>query len=119
MNEAIRQLRAEARRLAQGKPPSQVRYPDEFRRTAVLLAGRGRKQGRSVARLARAVGVSEPTLTKWLRLPAGAGLRPVTVLAAPAPESAAGSRAVLITRQGLRVEGLDRDTLIAILRALG
>ena len=72
-----------------------------------------------MARLARAVGVSEPTLTKWLRPPAGAGLRPVAVLAAPALEGAAVIRAVLITRQGLRVEGLDRDTLIAVLRALG
>jgi len=26
---------------------------------------------------------------------------------------------VLITRQGFRVEGLDRDTLVAVLRALG
>lgn len=119
MNEAIRQLRAEARRLAQGKPPSQVRYPDGFRRAAVRLARRGRGQGRSVARLARAVGVSEPTLTKWLRPPAGAELRPVAVLTAPPREGVADSRAVLITRQGWRVEGLDRDTLIAVLRALG
>jgi len=119
MDEAIRQLRAEARRLAQGKPPSQVRYPDEFRRTAVRLAQRGRQQGGAVAHLARAVGVSEPTLTKWLRPPAGAELRPVTVAAAPTPEGAAVNRAVLITRQGFRVEGLDRDTLVAVLRALG
>jgi transposase-like protein len=119
MNEAIQQLRAEARRLAHGKPASQVRYPDEFRRAAVRLAGLGQQHGRSVARLARAIGVSEPTLTKWLRPPAGAGLRPVTVLAAPPTEGAAVSSAVVITRQGLRVEGLDRDTLIAILRALG
>lgn len=120
MNEAIQQLRVEARRLAQGKPASQVRYPDGFRRTAVRLARLGRKHGRSVGWLARAVGVSEPTLTKWLRPPTGAGLRPVAVLAAPPPESAAViNRAVLITRQGLRVEGLDRDTLIAVLRALG
>lgn len=62
--------------------------------------------------------MSEPTLTKWLRPPAGAGLRPVTVVAAPTPEGTAGSRAVLITRQGCRVEGLARDTLIAVLRAL-
>jgi hypothetical protein len=34
MDEAMRQLRAEARRLAQGKPPSQVRYPEGFRRAA-------------------------------------------------------------------------------------
>jgi transposase-like protein len=119
MDEEIRRLRAEVRRLAQGKPPNQVRYPDEFRRAALRLARRGQQHGRSVARLARAIGVSEPTLTKWLRPPAGAGLRPVTVVAAPPLQDAAISRAVLVTRQGLRVEGLDRDTLIPVLRALG
>ena len=119
MNEVIGRLRAEARRLAQGKPPSQVRYPDAFRRAAVHLARRDQQHGGSVARLARAIGVSEPTLTKWLRPPAEAVLRPVAVLAAPSPDGAASIGAVLITRQGLRVEGLDRDTLIAVLRALG
>lgn len=32
MDEQLRRLRAEAQRLAQGKPRSQVRYPDTFRR---------------------------------------------------------------------------------------
>ena len=119
MDDEICRLRAEARRLAQGKPPSQVRYPDEFRRAAVRLARRHLEPGRSVARLARKLRVSEPTLAKWLRQPALPGLRPVAIAAASTPEGAAGIRAVLITRQGLRVEGLDRDTLIAVLRALG
>ena len=119
MKDAIHQLRAEARRLAQGKHPSQVRYPDAFRRAAVRLGRRSQQHGRSVAGLAQAIGVSEPTLTKWLRPLAGAGLRPVTVVAAPPLDGAASSRAVLITGHGVRVEGLDRDTLIAVLRALG
>jgi hypothetical protein len=44
-------------------------------------------------------------------------LRPVTVVPAAA---VAGPPAgpVLLTPQGLRVEGLDRDGLIAVLRAL-
>jgi len=119
MDDTIRRLRAEARRLAQGKHPSQVRYPDEFRRAAVRLARLRVGPGRSVAHLARDLRVSEPTLTKWLRPPVGPGLRPVTVVAAPTPAGAGVSGAVLVTRQGLRVEGLDRDTLIAVLRALG
>jgi hypothetical protein len=71
-----------------------------------------------VARLARALGVSEPTLTKWLRPPARPRLRPVTV-ALPTPEQAAGAAGVLITPNGVRVHGLERDTLVAVLRALG
>ena len=71
MEHEIRRLRAEAERLAHGKPRSQVRYPSRFRRAAVTLARRRLGQGGGVAQLARAMGVSEPTLTKWLRPPAG------------------------------------------------
>ncbi len=38
MNNEIRQLRADARQLAQGKFPSQVQYPDRFRRATVTRA---------------------------------------------------------------------------------
>ena len=118
MDEEIRRLRTEAQRLARGKPPSQVRYPDAYRRAAVAVARRRPERGGSVAHLARALGVSEPTLTKWLRPPAPPVLRPVTV-AAPTPERSAVARPVLVTPHGVRVEGLDRDGLIIVLRALG
>jgi transposase-like protein len=116
MDDEVSRLRAEARRLARGKPPSQVRYPEGFRRAAVQLARRRLGPSLSVARLARGLGVSEPTLTKWLR--PRTGLRPVAVVAAAPPAATAVSGAVLVTPQGLRVEGLDRDTLIAVLRVL-
>ena len=118
MNEAIRRLRAEAQRLAQDKPRSQVRYPEAFRRAAVTLARTGQGRGESVGRLARDIGVSEPTLTKWLRPAHGPGLRPVAVAVTSPPEPPAGASPVLMTRTGVRVEGLDRDGLIAVLRAL-
>jgi hypothetical protein len=69
-----------------------------------------------VGRLAREIGVSEPTLTKWLRPPAGPVLRPVAITTTERP---AGSRPVLITPTGVRVEGLEGATLIAVLQALG
>ena len=37
MNEVIRQLRSEARQLAQGKAPTAIRYPIAFRPTVTLL----------------------------------------------------------------------------------
>ena len=119
MDAETRRFRAEALRLAQGKPPSQVRYPDAFRRAAVTLARRCRGQGGSVAHLARELGVSEPTLTKWLRPPAPPVLRPVAVTPAPGPERRGVARPVLITPNGVRVKGLDGDTLVAVLQALG
>ena len=115
MDAAIRRLRAEAERLARGKPRSQVRYPDGFRRAAVALA----RSGGSRTRLAQALGVSEPTLTKWLRPPASPVLRPVAVTPAPTPERTAGAGPVLTTPNGVRVTGLDRDALVAVLHALG
>src|SRR5438034_4343966 len=58
MDDEIRCLRAEARRLAQGKIRSQVRYPQAFRRATVALARMRLRQGGSVTRLAQDVGVS-------------------------------------------------------------
>jgi hypothetical protein len=43
-------------------------------------------------------------------------LRPVTVAPDPEPRRVVGI--VLIAAHGVRVEGLDRETLIAMLRAL-
>lgn len=117
MDEEIRRLRADARRLAQGKHRSQVRYPDGFRRAAVTVARRQQRQGESLTRLAQEIGVSEPTLTKWVRPRPRPGLRPVAVMTAP-PSEDGGENPVLITASGVRVEGLDRDGLIAVLRAL-
>jgi hypothetical protein len=119
MDHETRCLRAEARRLARGKHPSQVRYPDAFRRTACVLARRRLGQGGSIARLARELGVSEPTLTKWCRPPAPPVLRPVAVRPDPTPLAPPTTSVVLVTPHGVRVAGLDRDGLVAVLRALG
>jgi|SRR5262249_61102686 len=119
MDEEIRRLRAEARRLARGKHPSQVRYPERFRRAALALARIRLGEDGSVARVAGELGVSEPTLTKWLRPPALPVLRPVAVTPAPTPGRTGVARPVLITPKGVRVRGLDRDTLVAVLQALG
>ncbi len=120
MDEAVGRLRAEAQRLSQGKPRTQVRYPVAFRWAAVALACVRLEQGGSVARLARELGVSDPTLAKWLRPgPALPVLRPVAVTLTASSEGGDVSRPVLITPNGLRVEGLDHDGLVAVLQALG
>ncbi len=72
-----------------------------------------------MAHRARELGVSEPTLTKWLCPPPRPVLRPVTVTPVPGPERCGVANPVLITPHGMRVKGLDRDTLVAVLRALG
>src|SRR5262245_2100813 len=117
MDRSLRQLRSTVRRLTRGKHPNAVRYPASIRAAIVALAHRQLGQGHARARIARSVGVSFPTLASWLADPGPPTLRRVTV--APPPRSSLPASAlVLITPHGLRVEGLDGDTLVAILRAL-
>jgi hypothetical protein len=118
MGMSVRRFRSQVRQLAHGKATRGVRYPVALRAAAVALGRMRLGQGHSLTRIAQELGISEPTLTGWLR-PRGAGLlRPVTVVPAPAPPPASEAPLVLTTARGVRVEGLDRDTLVAVLRAL-
>ena len=118
MDAAIRQLRSTARQLARGKHPSGIRYPPLFRDAVVTLARTRVGHGQSPAQVARAVGISFPTLAAWLDRPGRPSLRPVAVVPEPEREPARRSPVVLVTPQGFRVEGLDGDALVAVLRAL-
>jgi hypothetical protein len=115
MEIAVRRFRSQVRRLAKGRAPRSVRYPVAVRDAAVALGRTGLRQGHSVNRIARELGISEPTLAGWLRPRGPSIVRPVAV--APDPEPTRNPGFVLIAH-GVRVEGLDRDTLIAVLRAL-
>jgi hypothetical protein len=123
MNEAIRQLRSEARRLTHGEVPKAIRYPIAFRAAVAAVTRTQLDKGASMNRVAGALGLPARSLLRWLEQSAPPVLRPVTVRSEAVPEAvpaappAAGP--VLLTPQGVRVEGLDRDTLIAVLRVLG
>jgi transposase-like protein len=121
MTDSIRRLRTDARHLTHGKVPTAVRYPAAFQAAAVGLARPRLRHGLSIARVARELGLPSQALGRWLRrLPTASGprargrLRPVAVV----PAAAVVAAPVLFTSQGHRVEGLDRDGLIAVLRAL-
>jgi transposase-like protein len=120
MDDRTRRLRTEAHQLARGKVPRAIRYPAAFRASAVALASTRLERGDSIAGVARDLGLPIQSLGRWLRLPpavSAAPLRPIAVTPEPtgAPTRAA---LVLLMPQGHRVEGLDRDGLIAVLRAL-
>ncbi|MGH7676781.1 MAG: hypothetical protein ACREMV_16065 [Gemmatimonadales bacterium] len=119
MNDAIRSLRAEARQLTRGKLPKAIRYPVAFREAVAALTRVQLDQGASMNRVAGALGLPARSLTRWLQQSAPPVLRPVTVRPDPAPAAPSAPGPVVLTPQGLRVEGLDRDTLIAVLRVLG
>jgi transposase-like protein len=119
MDDRIRRLRSEAHQLARGKVPRAIRYPAAFRAAAVALAGPRLERGSSIARVAGDLGLPIQSLGRWMRpLTPTAPLRPVAVTpereAVPPPPAGL----VLLTAQGHRVEGLDRDGLIAVLGAL-
>ena len=118
MDTAIRQLRSTARQLARGKHPGGVRYPAHFRDAVVTLARARLGHGQSLAPVARAIGISFPTLAAWLERPGRVGLKPVAVVPEPDPAPTRRSSAVLVTPRGFRVEGLDGAGLVAVLRAL-
>ncbi len=120
MDAQVRQLRAQIRRVQQGRPPTAVRYPSAIRRKVTALARRRQAEGADVTPIAREIGVAPWTLALWLRTPRAAVLRAVDVVSdAPRETGSAGSGLVVITQQGLRIEGLDREALVAVLRALG
>ncbi|HEV8264574.1 MAG TPA: helix-turn-helix domain-containing protein [Gemmatimonadales bacterium] len=118
MPTSIERFRSEVRQLTHGKAPRAVRYPVRLRATAVVLARARVRQGHAVRAVARELGVAEPTLAHWLRRRPDPALRPVAVEPDVAPVRDTDPTLVVITASGVRVEGLDRDTLIAVLRAL-
>ena len=120
MNDSIQTLRSEARRLARGKVPRAIRYPARFRTAAVALARTQLRRGHAVDRVAAVVGVTTPTLARWLRCrPVPPPLRPVAVMGDSPRDVTPASSIVLITPHGVRVEGLDREGIVTVLRALG
>lgn len=119
MPDAIRQLRAEARQFAHGKAPKAVRYPVAFRGAVAAVVRRQLDDGVALHRVAGQLGLPGRSLARWLQQSAPPVLRPVTVRPEPVPVVTAAIGLVLITPRGVRVEGLDRDTLLAVLRRLG
>ncbi len=120
MDDRVRRIRAEISRLRHGRPPTAVRYPSALRQHVTAIARRRRAAGANVPAIAREMGVAPWTLALWLRTPSAAVIRAVDVgPEAPRHSALAVAGPVLITPEGIRVEGLDPDTLVAVLRALG
>jgi transposase-like protein len=116
MDTMLRRLRTDAQQLTRGKAPTGVRYPAAFRTRAVALARPRLATGVPFVRVARELGLPRKSLARWLQRRPTPRLRPVAVRPDPAPPAAS---VVLVTPHGCRVDGLDREGLVAVLRALG
>jgi hypothetical protein len=119
MDNGICRLRSQITRLRDGKQPTAVRYPRSVRLKVTAIARRRQAEGADVAAIAREVGVAPWTLALWLRKASPAVMRAVdVVLDAPRPGASAPDGPVLVTPQGIRIEGADVAALATLLRAL-
>ncbi len=118
MNDDARSIRREIARLKHDRRPTAVRYLLALRRKITAIARRRRAQGAGIATIARELGVAEWTLTLWLRKISAPVLRAVEIVPATPPPAPAVTTPVLITPQGIRIEGATVDALATLLRAL-
>lgn len=108
------------RRIAdQRADSSRPRYPEDLKAEIVAFTRRRMAEGASRRRCALDLGLPVPTLALWMRgAEPEAGFRPVRQ-AQEEPDTATPSGELrLVTPAGHRVEGLDLEGLVAVLRAL-
>jgi AraC-like DNA-binding protein len=118
MDEEARRFREAARRTRGGRSGPGIRYSRELHDQAVRYAKSRMHDGSSLDSVARDLGLKPQTLSRWLEEKGGkARLRPVEV--APPDSTSGRGPAVLITPGGLRVEGLDLESLAQLLQRLG
>lgn len=119
MRKSRSDLRSRARKFENREHPTATRFPAEFREEVVTLARERHALGVPVARIAAEIGVRTPTLALWLRSAPKRRLRRVK-LAPEAPSSAANlapSR-LAVTVGAVRIEGLDLEGAVRLVRAL-
>ncbi len=93
------------------------RYPEELKREALGYLGERRREGASVASVAKELGMRERTLTLCAAAPRPTGkvsFVPMAVVADAPPTASA----IVVHARGLRVEGLDVAMLADLLRRL-
>lgn len=119
MDREARTFRHDAARHIGDRTGTAIRYTPDLRRRAVGIARRRRRAGVAVAAIARDLGLRPDALRLWLEAPRSRPrLRRVAVTATPEPVAPASGLSVLVTPQGVRVDGLDLATLVALLRGL-
>lgn len=112
---ASHRLRQAIRQIQRQRNPKRRRYGVALRRAVVEHAVAEQSRGASVRSIAASVGIPYKTLYIWLRS-RPRGFRAVATK--PAETPATSTDLLLVTARGHRVEGLSRDDLVALLRAL-
>ena len=119
MSEAKGDLRARARRFENREHPTATRFPTEFRDEVIAVARERHALGVPVARIAAELGVRTRTLALWLRTAPKRRLRRVKLAPeAPAVASSAAHSTLVVAVGAVRVEGLDFEGAVRLVRAL-
>ncbi len=119
MPDPTRRLRLQARQFENRRKPTGTRYSAAFRAEVVALARDRVAEGVAVTRIARALGLRAKTLTLWLRRTPVPRLRAVRIERDPRPAAVMPeTRPVVVTPSGVRIEGLDVDGLVRLMRSL-
>ena len=124
MLDSARRLRSQARQFENRRKPTGTRYSPAFRAEVVTHAHAEVRKGVAVARIACDLGLRPKTLTLWMRRMPASKLRAVRVEHDPRPgpmpaaEAIPERRAVIVTPSGVRVEGLDLDGIVQLMRSL-
>ncbi len=113
--EARTAFRRRAREENRGRTGRGRRYSREQRREAVLYLNQMKDQGASLEGVARGLGVSGWSLSRWNREEAMRGIvRRVEVV-----ESEKRTEITLVTPRGYRIEGLSEQRLLRLVEQLG
>jgi transposase-like protein len=119
MLDSTRRLRLQSRQFENRRKPTGTRYSPAFRAEVVTHAAAQVHAGVAVARIARDLGLRPRTLTLWMRDMPASKLRAVRVERDPRPAPIVPEiRPVVVTPGGLRIEGLDLDGIVQLMRSL-
>lgn len=106
-----------ARRENQGRERTGWRYSEEARRLAATYCHAERRLGRSFSSIAESLGITTPTLGRWLEEPPPPTfhqieLRPIS------PPASAGTGLRVLLPSGLAIEGLSLGQVVELARLL-
>jgi len=121
-----RALRTQIQRVARAHEGHGRRYPTALRRAVIEHAQERLEHGATVKAVARTLDLADQTLGYWLRSAdpgeASAVMRAVAVRPEPAAAVApatTSARAVVVTPQGFRIEGLELAEIVSLVRSFG
>ena len=129
MDERVAEFRKLADTFGAGKGARPAPYPERCRNLALDYAEEKLTDGASLGEISDELGVAAQTLSTW-RDRFGHEMRPVRIsrheptdeeepVSQTPPSVSTASQPVVIMPSGARIEGLDVDGVIAVLRALG